>query len=113
MATYRRVLGDAGAQISRDLEPRFRIELARSLIALDLQGEALMQLGHVDETTLTRMLAKQQAMPFVDAFRKFSGIKNFNGNIKKFLVVKFLRGHERCNLVIHLFTRHGCAAAKQ
>jgi len=29
-------------------------------------GEALVQLGHVDETTLARTLAKQQGMPFVD-----------------------------------------------
>ena len=29
-------------------------------------GEALVQLGHVDETTLTRALAKQHKMPFVD-----------------------------------------------
>ena len=29
-------------------------------------GEALLKLGAVDETTLTRFLAKQQGMPFVD-----------------------------------------------
>ena len=29
-------------------------------------GQALQQLGHIDETTLARFLAKQQGMPFVD-----------------------------------------------
>jgi len=29
-------------------------------------GESLLQLGHVDETTLARALAKQQGLPFVD-----------------------------------------------
>jgi type IV pilus assembly protein PilB len=29
-------------------------------------GEALVQLGHLDETTLTRFLAKQHGLPFVD-----------------------------------------------
>ena len=29
-------------------------------------GEALLKLGHIDETTLARFLAKQQGMPFVD-----------------------------------------------
>ena len=29
-------------------------------------GEALVQLGHVDETSLARVVAKQQGMPFVD-----------------------------------------------
>ncbi|MSR61081.1 MAG: type II/IV secretion system protein [Planctomycetes bacterium] len=29
-------------------------------------GEALVQLGHLDEVTVTRMVAKQNAMPFVD-----------------------------------------------
>ena len=29
-------------------------------------GEALVRLGHTDETTVTRTLAKQQGMPFVD-----------------------------------------------
>ncbi len=29
-------------------------------------GEALVQLGHLDETTLTRFIAKQNGMPFVD-----------------------------------------------
>ncbi len=32
-------------------------------------GEALVQLGHLDETTLTRFLAKQHGMPFVDLTR--------------------------------------------
>src|SRR5262245_47375659 len=29
-------------------------------------GEALVQLGHIDETTLARFVAKQNGMPFVD-----------------------------------------------
>ncbi len=29
-------------------------------------GQALLKLGHIDETTLARFLAKQQGMPFVD-----------------------------------------------
>jgi type IV pilus assembly protein PilB len=29
-------------------------------------GEALVQLGHLDETTVTRMVAKQHGLPFVD-----------------------------------------------
>ncbi len=32
-------------------------------------GEALLQLGHVDEVGLTRVIAKQQGMPFVDLER--------------------------------------------
>jgi len=32
-------------------------------------GEALVQLGHIDEATLARVLAKQQGLPFVDLYK--------------------------------------------
>jgi type IV pilus assembly protein PilB len=47
-------------------EGQLREALAHQRTAGLRLEEALLQLGHVDETTLARALAKQQGMPFVD-----------------------------------------------